>query len=265
MPQLQFRILGCGSSGGVPRIGGHWGSCDPANIKNRRTRCSLLIQLIDGNAVTRVLVDSSPDLRQQLLDAGVGELDGVVYTHAHADHVNGLDDLRVVFLNRGSRLPAWADEQTRTQLLRRFSYAFIQEEGSAYPSIMDLRSMGSEVVIAGAAGEITLQRFPVVHGDMYSNGLRIGNLAYIPDVSDIDEESWHHLANLDCLILDALRRKPHPTHIHLSKSLEWIEKVQPRRAILTNLHNDLDYETLLAESPANVEPAYDGLTISYGK
>ena len=133
MPDLTFRILGCGSSGGVPRLGGKWGDCDPTDARNRRTRCSLLVRLRDGNNTTRVLIDSSPDLRQQLLDAGVGLLDGVVYTHPHADHVNGLDDLRMIFHNRGRRLPVWADAATQTELLTRFSYAFVRPEGSPYP------------------------------------------------------------------------------------------------------------------------------------
>ena len=263
MPRLIFRILGCGSSGGVPRIGGHWGDCDPMNRRNRRSRCSLLVRLVDGDATTTALVDSSPDLRQQLLDAGVGELDGVVYTHAHADHVNGLDDLRAAFLNRGERVSVWADGPTRKELLARFSYAFVQPEGSSYPPILDLRELEGPLSISGAAGEITFEPIPVEHGSIICNGFRIGRLAYVPDVSGIPPESWDRLCNLDCWILDALRRTPHPSHIHLSKSLEWIGRAKPRRAILTNMHIDLDYDTLIKETPANVEPAYDGLTITY--
>ena len=263
MPKLSFRILGCGSSGGVPRIGGIWGQCNPRDRRNRRTRCSLLIQLVDGAKQTRVLVDSSPDLRQQLLDAAVGWVDGVVYTHAHADHVNGLDDLRAVYLNREKRVPAWADEPTREQLLARFGYAFLQPEGSSYPPILELRPLEDNIVVSGAAGNITLEPIPVEHGSITCNGLRIGNLAYVPDVSAIPNDSWNRLTNLDCWILDALRRTPHPTHTHLSRSLEWIRRAGPKRAVLTNMHIDLDYEMLNVETPDNVEPGYDGLTITY--
>ncbi len=263
MPRLIFRILGCGSSGGVPRIGGNWGSCEPLNPRNRRSRCSLLVQLVDGDAMTTALVDSSPDLRQQLLDAGVGWLDGVVYTHAHADHVNGLDDLRAVFLNRGERVPVWADGPTRKELLARFSYAFVQPAGSSYPPILELRALEGPLSISGAAGRIILEPIPVEHGSIVCNGFRVGGLAYVPDVSDIPSASWDRLRNLDCWILDALRRTPHPSHIHLSKSLDWIRRAEPRRAILTNMHIDLDYDTLVNETPTNVEPAYDGMTITY--
>ena len=263
MPRLQFTILGCGSSGGVPRIGGHWGACDPSDPRNRRTRCSILIQLVDGQAATRVLIDSSPDLRQQLLAAKIGDLDGVVYTHAHADHVNGLDDFRAVYLNRGSPLPVWADQATSSELMARFSYAFVQPLGSSYPPILKLHPMQELVEVPGAAGTVVLEPFPVMHGDIICNGFRIAGLAYVPDVKTIEHRSWSYLCGLDCLILDALRRDPHPTHIHLEQSLDWISRAAPKRAILTNLHIDLDYGALLAETPPNVEPAYDGLTITF--
>ncbi len=263
MRELRFTILGCGSSGGVPRIGGDWGKCDPENWRNRRTRCSLLVQLIDGGAVTTALIDTSPDLRQQLLATGIGDIDGVVYTHWHADHVNGLDDLRVVFLNRKLRIPIWADRATRNELMARFRYAFVQIEGSSYPPILDMHDMDGPVVIRGAGGDITLNPFSVTHGSVEARGFRIGGLAYLPDVSDIGPVSWSLLKDLDCWILDALRRMPHPSHVHLEQSLAWIEKAAPKRAILTNMHTDLDYDTLRAEAPVNVEPAHDGMTISY--
>ena len=263
MRELRFTILGCGSSGGVPRIGGDWGNCDPGNWRNRRTRCSLLVQLFNGNAVTTALIDSSPDLRQQLLAAGICNIDGVAYTHSHADHVNGLDDLRVVFLNRKQRIPTWAARVTRDELIARFSYAFVGLKGSAYPPILQLQEMDGPVAISGAGGEIVLRPIPVGHGSVEALGFRIGDLAYLPDVSDIGPKSWPLLEGLDCWILDALRRRPHPSHVHLARSLVWIKKARPRRAILTNMHTDLDYDTLLAETPANVEPAHDGMTISY--
>lgn len=263
MARLIFRILGCGSSGGVPRLGNNWGVCDPTNPRNNRTRCSLLIRLLNNEASTNVLIDSSPDLRQQLLDAQVGLLDGVVYTHAHADHVNGLDDLRMIFINRGDRLPVWADKPTCQELLKRFGYAFVAPEGSSYPPILELNEMKGVVKVSGAAGTITLTPFQVQHGTIFSNGIIVDQLAYLPDVSEININTWDLLNNLDCWIVDALRRQPHPSHTHLSNTLEWIKKVSPKRAVLTNMHNDLDYQTVLEETPPHVEPAFDGMEIHY--
>jgi len=263
MGELRFTILGCGSSGGVPRLGGHWGDCDPAEPKNRRRRCSLLIQRFGPDGETTVLIDTSPDLRQQLLDAGIGRLDGVVFTHPHADHVHGLDDLRMIVFNMRQRLPVYADGQTQNDLLSRFGYAFVQPPGSAYPPILDLHSIDEAVTIDGAGGPVTLTPFEVDHGNIHSLGFRIEDLAYLPDVSDIPKEAWPALEGLDCWILDALRRTPHPSHAHLEKSLDWIARAAPRRAVLTNMHIDLDYRTVLAETPDHITPAFDGLTISY--
>ena len=259
-----LRILGCGSSGGVPRLGGHWGDCDPTNPKNVRTRCSMLVTKTGDNGTTRVLIDTSPDLRQQLLDAEVGELDAVVYTHAHADHVHGLDDIRMVVYNMRQRLQVWADGDTGNQLLARFGYAFVQPKGSSYPPICDLNTIDGDVVIDGAGGAITLTPFEVEHGSIDALGFRIGNAAYLPDVSDIPDDVWPHLQNLDLWIVDALRRNPHPTHAHLAKTLEWIDRVAPKRAVLTNMHIDLDYATLAAETPDHITPAFDGLTLTLG-
>ena len=259
-----LRILGCGSSGGVPRLGGHWGDCDPTNPKNVRTRCSMLVTKTGDNGTTRVLIDTSPDLRQQLLDAEVGELDAVVYTHAHADHVHGLDDIRMVVYNMRQRLQVWADGDTGNQLLARFGYAFVQPKGSSYPPICGLNTIDGDVVIDGAGGAITLTPFEVEHGSIDALGFRIGNAAYLPDVSDIPDDVWPHLQNLDLWIVDALRRDPHPTHAHLAKTLEWIDRVAPKRAVLTNMHIDLDYATLAAETPDHITPAFDGLTLTLG-
>lgn len=263
MSQLHFTILGCGSSGGVPRLGGHWGDCDPENPKNRRRRCSLLVERSGPDGTTTVLIDTSPDLREQLLSAQVGRLDGVIYTHSHADHVHGIDDLRMVVFNMRARLPVWADEPTREALLYRFSYAFVQPEGSSYPPILDMNLIDGDVTIDGAGGPITFSPFAVPHGGMDALGFRIGDLAYLPDVAAIPDDVWPKLKGLECWIVDALRRDPHPTHSHLAQTLEWIETVSPKRAVLTNMHIDLDYETLLAETPDNVQPAYDGLRLSF--
>ncbi|MGL5011189.1 MAG: MBL fold metallo-hydrolase [Paracoccaceae bacterium] len=260
---LTFTILGCGSSGGVPRLGGDWGDCDPTNPKNRRRRCSLLVEKTTEDGTTRVLIDTSPDMREQLLDAGVGTLDAVVYTHSHADHMHGIDDLRQIVFNMRARIPVWADGPTQEALMSRFGYAFAQPAGSDYPPILDLNTINGPIHITGAGGEVTLEPFRAEHGTMDALGFRIGPLAYLPDVVAIPSESWQHLANLDCWVLDALRRKPHPTHAHLALSLEWIARAAPARAVLTNMHVDLDYATLCGELPPGVTPAYDGLQIRY--
>ncbi|MGB3147243.1 MAG: MBL fold metallo-hydrolase [Paracoccaceae bacterium] len=264
MGTYRFTILGCGSSGGVPRIGNQWGACDPAEPKNRRTRCSLLIERTGTDGITRVLVDTSPDMRAQLLAAGTADLDAVIYTHSHADHMHGIDDLRqLVILNR-RRIAVWADPQTQGDLIDRFGYVFTQAEGSNYPPICDLHSIKGRFAIDGAGGTIDLLPFTVQHGDIEALGFKVANVAYLPDVSKIPAEVWPELMGLDCWIIDALRRAPHPTHAHLARTLEWIDRAAPRQAILTNMHNDLDYATLLDETPDNVTPAYDGLTYETG-
>jgi phosphoribosyl 1,2-cyclic phosphate phosphodiesterase len=263
MPFLRATVLGCGSSGGVPRLDNLWGACDPTNPKNARRRCSLLLERIDGDAVTRVLVDTSPDLRAQLLDAGVGWLDGVVFTHAHADHMHGIDDLRMIVHNRRSRLPVWADAETSDALTARFAYAFVQPAGSLYYPILDLNALDGPFAVDGPGGPVPFRPFRVQHGRSEALGFRIHDLAYLPDVSDIPDAAWPALMGLDCWILDALRYRPHPTHTHVAQSLEWIARAAPRRAILTNMHNDLDYAVLDAETPANVTPAYDGMRLDF--
>ncbi|MGB0498986.1 MAG: MBL fold metallo-hydrolase [Rubricella sp.] len=261
MARHVFTILGCGSSGGVPRLGGIWGACDPENPRNVRRRCSLLVERIGENGTTRVLIDTSPDLRSQLLDAGVGHLDGVVYTHAHADHVHGIDDLRMIVFNRRSRLPVWADGDTANSLIDRFGYAFIQPPGSDYPPILDLNAIDGPFTVDGAGGPVPFTPFEVEHGRIDALGFRIGDIAYLPDVSDIPEAVFPALSGLDTWIVDALRYKPHSSHAHVEKTLGWIERVAPARAVLTNLHVDLDYATLDAETPPHVCPAHDGLRI----
>lgn len=264
MAKLRFTILGCGSSGGVPRLadgGNDWGDCDAANPKNRRRRCSMLVERITDQGTTRVLIDTSPDMREQLLDAGVGTLDGVVYTHSHADHMHGIDDLRQVVFNLGHRLAVWADGPTQEALMGRFGYAFIQPDGSSYPAILDLHTIDGAFDVPGAGGPITFTPFQAEHGTMDALGFRVGPLAYLPDVIEIPAQSWPHLMGLDVWVLDALRRKPHPTHAHLALALDWILRARPRRAVLTNMHIDLDYETLLGELPNGVTPAFDGMVI----
>lgn len=259
---MKFTILGCGSSGGVPRIGGNWGKCDPSNPKNRRQRCSVLVEKRSLEGTTRVLIDTSPDMRAQLLSADVGTLDAVVMTHSHADHLHGLDDLRQIVFNTRQRLPVWADSDTTNDLISRFGYAFVQPEGSDYPPICTLNSIhNDDFVITGAGGDITFTPLPVQHGRITALGFRIGEFAYLPDVSDMPESTFARLSGLEVFVLDALRYAPHPSHIHLEKSLEWLEKTAPKRGILTNMHIDLDYAILSKETPSHVTPAYDGMII----
>ncbi len=260
---FKFRILGCGSSGGVPRVGFGWGTCDPTNEKNRRLRCALLVERVTEQKKTTVLIDTGPDIREQLLKAGVTNLDAVVYTHSHADHVHGIDDLRTLAYRKKQRIPVWADITTQERLLQGFSYIFDTPKQSKYPPICDLNLIESKnIIIHGAGGEISLKPLSVNHGSINSLGFKIDKLAYIPDVLDIPPASWKELEKLDILIIDALRRDPHPSHTHLDKTLFWLKKLAPKRAILTNLHNDLDYCELKDELPKNIEPAFDGLEIN---
>lgn len=261
--EMRITILGCGSSGGVPRLGGVWGACDPHEPKNHRRRCSILVERITDAGTTTVLIDTSPDMRSQLLDAGVGRLDAVIYTHAHADHVHGMDDLRMIVINMRARLPVWADQPTHNALIDRFGYAFIQPEGSMYPPILEMNLMDGDVRIDGPGGALAFTPFEVPHGGMNALGFRVNNVAYLPDVASIPNDVWHHLRGLRCWIVDALRRDPHPTHSHLDQTLGWIRDVAPKQAVLTNMHTDLDYRTLLDETPDHVHPAFDGMQLRF--
>ncbi|GJD77830.1 phosphoribosyl 1,2-cyclic phosphodiesterase [Methylobacterium gregans] len=263
MASLTLRILGCGSSGGVPRVGYGWGACDPADPRNRRRRCSILVERREAGGTTRVLVDTSPDLREQLLDAEVQRLDAVLFTHAHADHTHGIDDLRPLVIQMRARIPVYADAITRALLTARFGYCFETPPGSAYPPILDLRPLdeGSETAVAGEGGRLTAEALPVEHGNEAALGFRFGPAAYMPDVSLIPEAAEARLHGLDLLIIDALRETPHPTHYSVSDALALIERVRPRRAVLTNLHTDLDYVSLARRLPSGVIPAQDGLRL----
>lgn len=260
---LRLTILGCGSSGGVPRPALGWGSCDPKNAKNRRRRCSLLVERGNGPR-TRVLVDTSPDLREQLLDAQVDWLDGIFYTHEHADHMHGIDDLRALFIHKRRRLDAYMDDATSRVLYHRFNYCFVTPPGSNYPPILNERRIepGRPVEITGEGGMITVLPFLQDHGDIPSLGFRFGPVAYSSDLVDLPAATIPLLADLDLWIVDALRDRPHPSHFSVDQALTWIDRVKPRRAILTNLHADLDYAALSARLPAHVEPAYDGMSVT---
>jgi phosphoribosyl 1,2-cyclic phosphate phosphodiesterase len=261
---LKVTILGCGTSGGVPRVGNHWGACDPANPKNRRQRCSLLVERAGAGGGTAILVDTSPDLRQQLLAAGTGWVDGVLYTHDHADHTHGIDDLRQVAFNGRRRVDVYYDEVTGQQLRSRFAYCFDAPAGSDYPPILRGYGIvaGETVRIGGAGGAIEALPFRQIHGSGETLGFRFGGIAYSPDVNDFPEESLEALQSLDVWIIDALRPEPHPSHFSVEQALTWIARVKPKRAVLTHMHVDLDYATLARELPHGVEPAYDGMVLT---
>lgn len=262
---VTFRILGCGSSGGVPRITGDWGLCDPSHPRNFRSRCSALVIRKGEKGITRALIDCSPDMRTQLLAAQAKFLDGVLFTHDHADQTHGIDDLRAMVYERRKKLEVWMDETTARTLDTRFGYCFSTPAGSDYPPILDgniiPRSL-TPISIVGGGGEITAKPFRQIHGNIDSLGFRIGNLAYSSDISELPDESVELLEGVECWVVDALRRAPHPTHFHLDKTLSMIEKLRIPKAVLTNLHIDMDYETLCAELPLHIRPAYDGMELS---
>jgi phosphoribosyl 1,2-cyclic phosphate phosphodiesterase len=259
---LRLTILGCGSSAGVPRVGQGWGACDPANPRNRRRRCSILLERFSSGATT-VLVDTGPDLREQLIDADVKRLDGILMTHPHADHTHGIDDLRPIYLEAKRRIDVHMDEPTSLIVKQAFSYIFQTPLGSTYPPIAtDLRlTAGRLCRVEGKGGAVEAMPFDLDHGEISALGFRFGGLAYTPDVKRIPQGSRAFLEGLEVWIIDALRYRPHPSHFSLDDALAEIETMRPRRAILTNLHTDLDYETLCKRLPADVIPAYDGMRV----
>ena len=260
---LRLTILGCGSSAGVPRVAQGWGACDPANPRNRRRRCSALVERVGGGGVTAALVDTGPDLREQLIEADVRHLDAVLITHPHADHTHGIDDLRPLFLGAGKRIDMYMDEPTTLTVKAGFSYIFQTPSGSSYPPIATALRLtsGSPCRIEGKGGSFEATPFDLDHGDMNALGFRFGALAYTPDVKRIPQASRPFLEGLEVWIVDALRHRPHPSHFSLDDALAEIEAMRPRRAVLTNLHTDLDYETLRRRLPAHVVPAYDGMRV----
>ena len=260
---VALTILGCGSSGGVPRVAQGWGACDPANPRNNRRRCSVLLERTGSDGKTTVLIDTSPDLRWQLINAGVERLDGVLLTHPHADHTHGIDDLRPLVIAMRKRIDIHMDAPTSAVVTDKFSYIFATPAGSSYPPILREKRLiaGEACAVTGPGGAIKATPFDLDHGDINALGFRIGALAYSPDLIDIPEQSLRHLEGLDVWIIDALRYAPHPSHLSLDQALAWIARMRPKRAILTNLHTDLDYETLSGQLPTNVVPAYDGMRI----
>ena len=266
MTTLAVTILGCGSSAGVPRLGGpagegDWGDCDPGNPKNRRRRCSLLVR----RGETVILVDTSPDMREQLLSARVSHLDAVLMTHPHADQTNGIDDLRPLTFLMRKRVDMYADRATLDHLMTQFAYCFATPKGSEYPPIITghvIPEPFAPFEVKGKGGSIPARAFWQAHGGTRSLGFRFGGLAYSSDVSDLDDTAFETLHGVETWIVDSLRYRSHPSHANVEKALSWIARAKPKRAILTNLHIDLDYETLRAELPDGVEPAYDGMTVT---
>jgi phosphoribosyl 1,2-cyclic phosphate phosphodiesterase len=260
---LKITLMGTGSSGGVPRVGNIWGACDPNNPKNRRRRCALLVEQYAGRGRTRVLVDTPADLRDQLLAAEIDRVDAVLYTHDHADHTHGIDDLRGVAFNAGRRIDVHADQRTHDVLIKRFDYCFVQPPGSAYPAILNAHTLAPPAPFAvnGAGGALSVVPIPQQHGDVPSLGFRFGAIAYSPDISAIPEASLPLFADLDLWIVDALRPLPHPSHFSVGQALAWIEKLNVKRAILTHMTSELDYESLRRELPPHVEPGFDGMVV----
>jgi len=263
---LTLTILGSGSSAGVPRPALGWGRCDPSNPKNRRRCCSLLAERRSDHGITRIVIDTSPDLREQLIDTNVDHIDAVFLTHEHADQTHGIDDLRSVVLHQRRRIPVYLNQSTAKDIIHRFSYCFISPPGSDYPPILTQHAIesGESQSIEGKGGAVGISAFILQHGNIPALGYRIGDAAYTPDVSDIPRASWPLLENLDLWIVDGLRHTSHPSHFSVSDALAWIERFKPRRAVLTNLHSDLDYEELRVSLPSQVEPAYDGMRLTVG-
>jgi phosphoribosyl 1,2-cyclic phosphate phosphodiesterase len=262
----RFTILGCGSSPGVPRVDGEWGACDPENPKNRRTRAAFLIEQIGPDGTTTVAVDTGPDFRQQMIAAGVIDLDAVVYTHPHADHIHGIDDVRIFALKRRRQIPIHADAFTMERIREGFSYCIETPPGSDYPPIVRpeiIAETGEPFVIGGLGGPIPFQPLKQIHGSITSLGFRIGDVAYCCDISGFPDETVPKLQDLDVLIVDALQYKTHPSHFSLGEALEWIEQLKPRQTYLTHMHVPLDYDTVARETPNHVTPAHDMLAFEF--
>jgi phosphoribosyl 1,2-cyclic phosphate phosphodiesterase len=258
-------ILGCGSSGGVPRIGMNWGACDPEDPKNRRLRCSALIERSGSGGRTSILVDTSPDFREQILSTRLTALDGVLYTHDHADHTHGIDDLRMVAFAMKRRVDVYFNKATGDSLKARFAYCFETPPGSPYmPTLQGHEIDGiAPIVVQGGGGSIKAQPIAQWHGPIQSLGFRVSNLAYSPDINDIPSTSIPLLEGLDVWIVDALRHAGHESHFSVKQALAWAERLKPKRTILTHMTSELDYATLARELPAGVEPAYDGMMIDF--
>ena len=252
---MKATLLGCGPSWGVPAIGPDWGRCDPAEPRNHRRRCSLLVE----SRGATLLIDTSPDLRQQMLDAGAARLDAVLLTHAHADHLHGIDDIRIINRLMGRPIPLYGNAATLAEVERRFGYTL----KPVMPGQPLYRPALTPHEITGPFSAAGMPVVPFVQGHGFSTttGMRIGALGYSTDAVELDDNAFAALAGIELWIVDCLRREPHPTHSHLAKTLAWIARVRPRRAVLIHMDQTLDYRELSGELPAGVEPGYDGLTV----
>jgi phosphoribosyl 1,2-cyclic phosphate phosphodiesterase len=266
---LEVTILGCGSSGGVPRVGGDWGACDPDEPRNRRTRCSLWVEYWETesgpDSRTRIIIDTSPDLREQLLSIDAKRVDAVLFTHEHADQTHGIDDLRALAYRMRNRIPTFMDAPTKAHLWTRFKYCFETPEGRVHPPILELGDQlepGKTIHVDGPGGCLPIEVVGLSHGPSPSLGFIFdGKIAYTPDVHDIDDTALEALTGLDVWVMDALRYSPHPTHAHADKALSWIARTKTQKAVLTNLHIDMDYASLKDELPGSHDVAYDGMKI----
>ena len=255
---MKFVILGCGSSMGVPRPDGYFGNCDPKNKKNYRTRCSALIKTDTEN----VLIDTSPDLRIQMLSQKIKKIDKVFYSHMHADQTHGINDLRSFFIRNKNPINVFADKITSKYLKKTFSYCF-DTYNKEYPATLKLNDIHKNLLIKSKKKDILIKPIKVQHGNVQSICYIVDKkLAYISDVSEIFEKDYKYFKNLKYLIIDCLWYKYHPSHFNLDKSLEMINKFSPRKAILTNLHTDIDYNEIKKKLPKNIIPAYDGLSVN---
>ncbi len=254
---MKFIILGCGSSMGVPRPDGFFGKCNPKNPKNFRSRCSALLKTKSEN----ILIDTSPDLRQQLIKNKISNIDKVLYSHMHADQTHGINDLRVFYIKNKTTLPVYADNPTKKYLLNSFKYCFLNNN-KEYPAILKLNSVKNNLKIKNGKKECVIKSIKVKHGNVKSICYIIDKkLAYISDISEIYKKDLKYFKNLQYLIIDCLWLRFHPSHLNLQSSLRLISLFKPKKAILTNLHSDLDYDYLSKILPKNIKPAYDGMTI----
>jgi len=252
---MEVRILGCGTSSGVPRVGNDWGQCDPAEPRNRRRRAAILVTW----ERVRILVDTGPDLREQLLDADVNDVEAVIWTHDHADHCHGIDDLRQLYHARGRPVPGYARAETLESLKLRFAYAFAGKDG--YPAVCAPHLLPNHMNLGG----LSIRTVDQPHGEITTAGLRFDaggkTVIYSTDFNVLTEEMEFTFQGTDLWIVDALRRRPHPSHPHLAQAIEWAQRIGAKRTILTHMDNSLDYQTLRGELPEGIEPAHDGMEV----